>query len=76
MASVGHTDTQLPQSMHVSGSIHRASFFSLIAETGHSLSHAAQFMHASVILYAIAVLLEVNPSIAPRTKWGESIWKY
>lgn len=60
MASVGHTDVQLPQSMHLSGSIQRISFFSLMAVTGHSLSHAPQLMHASVTLYAISILLRVD----------------
>jgi hypothetical protein len=59
IASVGQVDAQLPQSMHLSGSIQRASFFSLMAVTGHSPSQAPQLMQASVILYAMAVLLEL-----------------
>jgi len=50
MASVGHTATHEPQSVHLSGSIQRRPFFSLIASTGHSDSHAPQLTHASVIL--------------------------
>jgi hypothetical protein len=57
IASVGHTDAQLPQSMQVSGLIQRASFFSLIAVTGHSLSQAPQLTQASVTLYAITFSL-------------------
>jgi hypothetical protein len=57
MASVGHVEAQVPQSMHLSGSIQRASFFSLMAVTGHSPSQAPQFTQASVILYAIVLSL-------------------
>jgi hypothetical protein len=56
IASTGHTDAHAPQSMQVSGSIHRALSFSLIALTGHSLSQVPQFVHASVTLYAICDL--------------------
>ena len=58
MASVGQEDTQAPQSTHTSGSIQRAPFFSLIALVGHSLSHAPQLTHASVILYAMSLPLD------------------
>lgn len=57
IASVGQTATQAPQSVHFAGSIQRTSFFSLIASTGHSGSHAAQLMQASVTLWAIEVPL-------------------
>jgi hypothetical protein len=50
IASVGQTEAQLPQSMHLAGSIQRAPFFSLMAWTGHSGSQAPQFTHASVTL--------------------------
>jgi hypothetical protein len=50
MASVGQTAAQLPQSVHLAGSIQRNPFFSLIASTGHSESQAAQFTQASVTL--------------------------
>jgi len=57
MASVGQTEAHDPQSVHLSGSIQRRLFFSLIAWTGHSDSQAPQFTHASVTLYAIVYLL-------------------
>ena len=60
IASVGQLDAQAPQSMHLSGSMTRASFFSLIADTGHSPSQAPQLTQASVILYAMAGLLEAD----------------
>jgi len=50
IASVGQTEAQLPQSVHLSGSIQRRPFFSLIASTGHSESQAAQLTQASVTL--------------------------
>jgi hypothetical protein len=53
MASVGQTPAQAPHSVHFSGSIQRVLSFSEIASTGHSLSQAPQFAHASLILYAI-----------------------
>jgi hypothetical protein len=58
IASVGQAEAQVPQSMHTEGSIQRASFFSLMALTGHSPSQAPQLTQASVTLYAMAVLLE------------------
>lgn len=55
IASVGQTEAQAPHSVHLSGSIQRIPFFSLIASTGHSGSHAPQFTQASVILYAMTL---------------------
>ncbi len=53
IASVGHTPTHAPQSMHFSASMKRALSFSEIAPTGHSLSQEPQLMQASLILRAI-----------------------
>ena len=50
IASAGHDATQVPQEIHFSWSITRASSFSEIASTGQSGSQAPQFTHASVIL--------------------------
>ena len=53
IASVGHVEAHVPQSIHAPASIARAPSFSEIAETGHSDSQAPQFTQASVILYAM-----------------------
>lgn len=50
IASAGQDATQVPQEMHFSWSITRASSFSEIASTGQSGSQAPQFTQASVIL--------------------------
>jgi hypothetical protein len=50
MASVGQTEAQVPQSVHLSGSIQRIPFFSEMASTGHSGSQAPQLTQASLIL--------------------------
>jgi hypothetical protein len=50
IASVGQTSTQLPQSVHLSGSMTYVSGPSLIASTGHSAAQDPQLMHSSVIL--------------------------
>ena len=50
IASDGQTSTQAPQSVQVSASITYLPSPSLIASTGHSLSHAPQEMHSSLIV--------------------------
>lgn len=49
MASTGQTSTQEPQSVQASASISYFPSPSLIASTGHSLAHAPQLIHSSLI---------------------------
>jgi len=53
-ASVGQTSAQAPQSVQISALITYLSSPSLIASTGHSSTHAAQFTHSSLIKYAMS----------------------
>jgi hypothetical protein len=57
MASTGQTSTQVPQSVHFTGSITNISSPSDIASSGHSGSQAPQLMHSSLITWAIFFLL-------------------
>jgi len=74
IASVGQTPTHAPQSIHFSASIQRLLFFSTMASTAHSASHAAQFVQESSItlydiqypFYCLVVKLYLTMSISTR----------
>jgi hypothetical protein len=54
IASTGHSSTQVPQSMHVSGSTTAVSS-SFNASTGHTSTHAPHAVHFSLSIVTVMI---------------------